>query len=148
MASKIAQDVEADAPLQVIDFHNHFVGPSFRTTTQDRIKNPAARVAWARIDALLESPDALLASFDETGVAARVITIPTAYLEDAVGNAPPDTHRCINDEVAMMVAKNPDRIHGLATIDAFSGDDGGRRGSGSAPESSGSRNKSGMTPCL
>jgi predicted TIM-barrel fold metal-dependent hydrolase len=126
MASETAQDGGSDAPLQVIDFHNHFVGPSFRTTTQERIKNPAARAAWARIDALLESPDALLASLDETGVAARVINIPTAFLEDADGNVPPDTHRRINDEVAAMVAKNPGRIHGLATIDAFSGEAGAR----------------------
>jgi predicted TIM-barrel fold metal-dependent hydrolase len=112
------------APLSVIDFHNHYIGPSFRMTAQDRIKDPAERALRARVDALLESPAALMGSFEETGVSARVINIPTAFLEDADGNLPLDIHRRINDEVATLVTKNPDRLLGLASIDAFSGDAG------------------------
>jgi predicted TIM-barrel fold metal-dependent hydrolase len=108
----------------VIDFHNHFTGPSFTRTVLDRVKNPAARASWAKVDALLESPAALLSSLEETGVSARVINIPTAFLEDADGKVPPDTYSRINDEVATMVTKNPGKLHGLASIDAFSGDDG------------------------
>jgi len=115
-----------DAPLGVIDFHSHFTGPSFNRTILDRLKDPKARAEWGRIDALLDSSAALVDSLEETGVSARVINIPTAFLEDADGNVPPDTHRKINDEVANMVAKNPGRLHGLATIDVFSGDDGAR----------------------
>jgi len=123
MTGEGMQDSE---PLSVIDFHSHFAGPSFKLTVQDRIRDPAARAARARVDALLESPAALLASLEQTGVSARVINIPTAFLEDADGNVPPDTHRRINDEVATLVAKNPGRIYGLASIDAFSGDTGAR----------------------
>ena len=113
-------------PLRVIDFHNHFTGPSFKLTLQDRTKNPAARAASAKVEALLESPAALLDSLEQTGVSARVINIPTAFLEDADGNVPPDTHRRINDEVANLAAKYPGKIYGLASIDAFSGDAGAR----------------------
>ena len=113
-------------PPHVIDFHNHFTGPSFKLTLQDRTKDPAARAARAKVEALLESPTALLDSLEQTGVSARVINIPTAFLEDADGNVPPDTHRRINDEVATLVAKYPGKIYGLASIDAFSGDAGAR----------------------
>jgi len=123
MTSELTQDSE---PLNVIDFHSHYTGPSFRMTVQERIKNPAARAARARVDALLESPDALFASLEQSGVAARVINTPTAFLEDADGNVPPDTHRRINDEVATLVTKNPGRLYGLASIDAFSGDAGAK----------------------
>ncbi len=113
-------------PPRVIDFHNHFTGPSFKPTLQDRTKNPAARAARAKVEALLESPTALLDSLEQSGVAARVINIPTEFLEDADGNLPPDTHRRINDEVATLVTKYSGKIYGLASIDAFSGDAGAR----------------------
>ena len=113
-------------PPRVIDFHNHFTGPSFKPTLQDRTKNPAARAARAKVEALLESPTALLDSLEQSGVAARVINIPTEFLEDADGNVPPDTHRRINDEVATLVTKYSGKIYGLASIDAFSGDAGAR----------------------
>ena len=63
----------AETPLRIVDFHNHFVGPSFALTTLTRM--PAGqRPMWEGINRLLESEDALLGSMDREGVAARVIT--------------------------------------------------------------------------
>jgi aminocarboxymuconate-semialdehyde decarboxylase len=55
-----------------------------------------------------------------------VINTPTAFLQDADGDVPKGTIPRINDEVANLVAKNPGKLHGLATVDAFGGDDAAR----------------------
>ena len=111
--------------LNVVDFHNHFVGPSFTLTTQNRTP-PALRQNQARIDAQLADQRALIESLDQTGVAARVINTPTAFLEDADGEVPKGTIPRINDEVATLVSKNPGKLYGLATVDVFSGEEGAR----------------------
>ncbi len=112
-------------PLKVVDFHNHYVGPSFTMTTMDRAP-PAQRANQARIDAQLADPGALLGSLEVAGIAARVINTPTAFLEDADGEVPKGTIPRINDEVANLVAKNPGKLYGLATVDVFSGEEGAR----------------------
>ena len=112
-------------PLKVVDFHNHYVGPSFALTTMGRTPQ-AQRANQARIDAQLGDPAALLGSLEATGVAARVINTPTAFLEDADGEVPKGTIPRINDAVADLVAKNPGKLYGLATVDVFSGDEGAR----------------------
>lgn len=112
-------------PLKVIDFHNHYVGPSFALTTMNNTP-PALRENQARIEARLASPAALMDSLEEAGIAARVINTPTAFLQDADGEAPKDTIPRINDHIATLVSKNPGKLFGLATVDVFSGEDGAR----------------------
>ncbi len=124
-ASSVQAQDKPVAPLKVIDFHNHFGGP-FTLTTADRIKIPAAREAQLKTNALLRDPAALLASLEQTGCSARVINIPTAFLEDADGNVAKDTTKRINDYVAELAGKNKGKIYSLATVDAFSGDEGAR----------------------
>src|SRR5947208_8177737 len=70
--------------------------------------------------------NALLASIDEAGVNARVINTPPAFLADAEGEVPADTIKRVNDSVADLVSRNPGRLHGLATIDRYIGDEGAR----------------------
>ncbi len=84
-----AQD-KAAQPLRVVDFHNHYVGPSFTLTTMNNTP-PALRENQAQVNALLSDPRALLGSLDVAGVAARVINTPTAFLQDADGNVPKGT---------------------------------------------------------
>ena len=67
-----------------------------------------------------------LGSLETTGVAARVINTPTAFLEDADGEVAKGTIPRINDAVADLVARNPGKLYGLATVDVFSGDEGAR----------------------
>lgn len=99
----------ATAPLAIVDFHNHTIAPGLKTNG----------VADTR---LMEDTAALAASVDEARIQARVINTPTAFLEDADGNVPPDTHKRINDGLAELAAKHKGRLHALATVDAFGGD--------------------------
>jgi aminocarboxymuconate-semialdehyde decarboxylase len=115
----------AAPPLKVVDFHNHYVGPSFTLTTMNG--TPAAlRQNQARIDAQLSDPRALLDSLEVAGIEGRVINTPTAFLQDADGEVPKGTIPRINDEVATLVSKNPGKLYGLATVDVFSGEEGAR----------------------
>ena len=114
-AVAVTTDAVAQAPqspLPVIDFHNHFVGPAFRLTTRN--------------DPPLTDPRALLDSLEVAGITARVINTPTAFIEDADGEVPKGTIPRINDEVANLVAKHPGKLYGLATVDAYSGEEGAR----------------------
>jgi predicted TIM-barrel fold metal-dependent hydrolase len=130
-AAALAQAKDAQAqerampPLRVVDFHNHFVGPSFTLTTLNN-GPPAQREAQAKVNAQLADPRALIDSLDIAGTAARVINTPTAFLQDADGEVPKGTIPRINDEVANLVAKHPSKLFGLATVDAYSGEEGAR----------------------
>ncbi|MCC6780746.1 MAG: amidohydrolase family protein [Hyphomicrobiales bacterium] len=119
-----AQDKPAPT-LKVVDFHNHYVGPAFTLTTMGNAP-PAQRENQAKIDAMLANPRALLDSLEVAGIAARVINTPTAFLQDADGEVPKGAIPRINDEVANLVSKHPGKLIGLATVDAYSGDDGAR----------------------
>ena len=113
------------APLTIVDFHSHYVGPDWTLTTVAAAA-PSEVPRWRAINASLASEAALLRSTETTGVSARVINTPTAFLEDADGNVPPDSHRRINDQMAALCAKHAGRFHGLATVDPFAGDAGAR----------------------
>lgn len=113
------------APLKIVDFHNHYMGPSWSLTNLGGVP-PAARPTWEKINQNLQSQSALLASIETAGIAARVINTPTAFIEDADGNAPPNAVQRINDQMAELVGKHPGRLYGLATVDAFSGEAGAR----------------------
>ena len=129
VAGSLAAETEATAqgaaPLKIVDFHNHTIGPSW-TMTNLANAPPAARPAVEALNRNLQSQDALLASVETAGIAARVINTPTAFIEDADGKVPPGTIERINDRMAELVAKHPGKLYGLATVDAFSGDDGAR----------------------
>jgi len=116
---------QSATPVKIVDFHNHYMGPSWTLTNLASLP-PQARPAWKKINANLASQSALTASIETAGIAARVINTPTAFIEDADGNFPPEAVLRINDQMAELVAKHPGRLYGLATVDAFSGDAGAR----------------------
>ena len=113
------------SPLNIIDFHNHYVGPSFTLTTLAGVP-PALRAFWDGVNRMLADPGALIASIEGSGIAARVICTPLEFLADADGNVPPGTIPRINDAVAELVSRHPGQLYGLATVDAYSGEAGGR----------------------
>jgi aminocarboxymuconate-semialdehyde decarboxylase len=124
-AATDARDEKTTASLKIIDFHNHYVGPDLALTTL--AGTPAAqRQYWEQVNRNLADPASLLSSIEAADIAGRVINTPTAFLEDADGNVPPGTIQRINDHVAALVAKHPGRLYGLATVDAFSGEEGAR----------------------
>jgi len=116
---------QSATPLKIVDFHNHYMGPSW--TLAGLANLPAtARPTWERIYGNLQSQSSLLDSVEQAGIAARVINTPTAFIEDADGNIPQGAEQRINDQMAELVGKFPGKLYGLATIDAFSGDAGAR----------------------
>jgi predicted TIM-barrel fold metal-dependent hydrolase len=118
-------DDKGRTPLKVIDFHNHYVGPSFALTTLAAAP-PALRQYWEGVNRNLADPRALVSSIEAADIAGRVINTPTAFIEDADGNVPPGTIPRINDQLAELTGKHPGRLYGLATVDAYSGDAGAR----------------------
>ena len=54
------------APLKIVDFHNHYMGPSWTLTNMASMP-PAARPAWEKINGNLQSPQALLGSVESAG---------------------------------------------------------------------------------
>ena len=110
VAGTLAGTSEATAQsaafLKIVDFHNHYISPSW-TLTNVATAPAAARAAQEKINANMQSEGALLASIEQAGVAARVINSPTAFIEDADGNPPPDATRRINDEMAETCIKHP-----------------------------------------
>ncbi|MFC7400154.1 amidohydrolase family protein [Chelatococcus sp. GCM10030263] len=111
--------------LRIIDFHNHFVGPAFQSNAGSSA--PASQSAhWQKVNRNLSDPQALLASIDTAGIAARVVNTPLEFLKDADGGVSPDLTRRVNDQLAELVARHRGRLYGLATIDAFTGEDGAR----------------------
>ena len=111
--------------LPIVDFHNHFVGPSFELTTLAGVAL-AQRDFWVRVNQSLADPGALLGSIENSGITARVINTPLEFLRDAEGNVPADTIPRINDAIANLVARHPGRLYGLATVDAYSGEAAGQ----------------------
>jgi aminocarboxymuconate-semialdehyde decarboxylase len=112
-------------PPKIVDFHNHYMGPAWTLTNLASVP-PAARPTWEKINANLQSESALVDSVEAAGIAARVINTPTAFIEDADGKVPAGTVKRINDAMAELVTKHPGKLYGLATVDAFSGDEGAR----------------------
>jgi aminocarboxymuconate-semialdehyde decarboxylase len=97
------------------------VGPAFPLTTLASAP-PAVRSYWEGVNHNLSDPGALTSSIEEAGIAARVINTPTAFLQDADGNVPAEMIPRINDAMAELVGRSPERLYGLATIDAYAGD--------------------------
>jgi aminocarboxymuconate-semialdehyde decarboxylase len=112
-------------PLNIVDFHCHFIGPSFPLTTLVGLP-PAQRAAWEGINRHLADEHGLVASIETSGLTARVINAPLQFLQDADGEVPPDVIPRLNDMIAEVVRRHPGRLYGLATVDGFSGDAGAR----------------------
>ena len=125
LATTSESAAQGAAPIKIVDFHNHYVGPSFPLTNLANVP-PASRAAFEVINRNIQSPDALLSSVESAGIAARVINTPTAFIEDADGKLAAGTIERVNDHMAEFVAKHPDKLYGLASIDAFSGEAGAR----------------------
>src|SRR5258708_8321788 len=114
---------ESDAPLRIVDFHNHFVGPSFTLRTLARV--PQAKRAFGEdVNRQLTDRTALISSIEGSGIGARVISTPMEFIADADGAVAPDIVPRINDAVAALVGQYPGRLYPLATVDAYSGEAG------------------------
>jgi aminocarboxymuconate-semialdehyde decarboxylase len=125
LAAPAETAAQGATPLKIVDFHNHYMGQSWTLTNLASVP-PAARPTWEKINGNLQSQSALLSSLETAGIAARVINTPTAFIEDADGKVPAGAYQRINDQMAELAGKHPGKLYGLATVDAFAGDDGAR----------------------
>lgn len=113
------------SPLAVIDFHTHYLGAGLTPASTNNLPE-ALRAHWNGVNAKLVDESALLADLHSGDLIARVVNTPTALLADPNAANLPDAIARINDGIAALAQRHPRRIHGLATIDAFSGDAGAR----------------------
>jgi len=117
--------IDPSTSLEIVDFHNHFVGPAFALTTLAGAP-PAQRGFWEGVNRMLAEPEALLSSLADAGVSARVISAPLEFLQDVEGNVPAATIARVNDSIAELMSRHPGRLYGLATVNAYSGEAGAR----------------------
>lgn len=113
------------SPLTIIDFHTHHLSAGLTPAPTHHLPD-TLRAHWDGINAMLVDESALLADVLSGDLIARVVNTPTALLAAADAAASPDAIARINDGIAALAQRHPRRIYGLATIDAFSGDEGAR----------------------
>src|SRR5258708_39955876 len=80
---------ESDAPLRIVDFHNHFVGPSFTLRTLARVPR-AQRAFWEDVNRQLADRTALISSIEGRGIRARDVSTRMGVIADADGAVAPD----------------------------------------------------------
>ena len=119
------QDPASAVPLKVVDFHNHYLGPSLASKAGGAAP-PALQAYWAEVNRNLGDEGRLTASIDAAGIAARVVNTPLEFIQNADGEASAGLVQRINDQLAGLVSRNPGRLHALATVDAYRGDAGAR----------------------
>jgi predicted TIM-barrel fold metal-dependent hydrolase len=106
---------------RLTDFHNHHVPARFELTAA-RTAPPNQRGRWEAIARRISDEDLLLADIRTGEISARVVNIPASLIADAEGRVSHETIMAINDHLAELVARHPNRIHGLASVDAYDGD--------------------------
>ncbi|MGD0107011.1 MAG: amidohydrolase family protein [Rhodopila sp.] len=111
--------------LSIIDFHSHYVDPHWPLSA-DHQATGSERERWNRINRQLTSREALLQDVESGDLAARIINTPTALFSPLTGRRAPDTWQRINDDIAVLTAEHPGRLHALASVDAFAGDSAAR----------------------
>lgn len=105
--------------LKIVDFHTHFLPSGWE------VYRPPGRPIdplWQRIGTKISDLDALIADSDAAGIAQRVIGVALSMI------AAPDADlravsRRLNDDLAATVAKHPDRLFALASVDAYDGEE-------------------------
>ncbi|EPE94098.1 amidohydrolase family protein [Rhizobium grahamii] len=104
--------------LDIVDFHTHFLPEGWEVY---RAPGRPLDPLWGRIGTRISDIDALLADSDAAGIRHRVIGVALSMV------AAPDADlgavsRRLNDDLAATVARHPDRLFALATVDAFGGE--------------------------
>ncbi|QDY09206.1 amidohydrolase 2 [Micromonospora sp. HM134] len=112
---------ECAGPLYVADFHTHHAAADHPALPP---RNSSAELAgrWEVLARRIADLDDLLAESGRLGVDLRVLSAPPALVTPHGERTRPADLRRLNDRLAETVATAPDRLSGLATIDAFGGD--------------------------
>lgn len=110
--------------LDIIDFHTHHVPPTWTLTTPAG-RTQQQRAQWEHVNRKLSDLGALMEAIDTGDLAGRVVNIPPTLIADSEGRLPSGAIERINDQIAELVAAHAGKLHGLASVDAFSGDAAG-----------------------
>jgi aminocarboxymuconate-semialdehyde decarboxylase len=106
---------------RIIDFHCHHVPARFEVTAA-RTAPSTQRARWEALAGTLANEDLLLKDIRDGHLDGRVVSILIQLIADADGRVPHQTVMAMNDDLAGLVARNPGRIHGLASVDGYDGD--------------------------
>jgi aminocarboxymuconate-semialdehyde decarboxylase len=109
--------------LFIVDFHNHHLPASFEPTTARSLSGDA-KARWEAINRDLADEALLLADIEAGDVDARIVNAPGALIAEPDGSLPFDVYKRLNDRLAEVVARHPGKLHGLASVDAYSGETG------------------------
>ncbi|GCF06905.1 amidohydrolase family protein [Dictyobacter arantiisoli] len=103
-------------PPRLIDFHSHYYDEGWLP-----IPPPLGTSNLARAWPLLTDIEAQLAAMEVAGIDAKVVSAPVSTIVSPVEQLPPILMERINDQIATLIARYPERLLGIATIDAFQG---------------------------
>jgi predicted TIM-barrel fold metal-dependent hydrolase len=101
----------------IIDFHSHYIDPGIIPALPPG-SSPSLLRRWEALTDL----DGQLRAMDAGGVDRRVLSSPPALLAGDSASLGSDVVRALNDSLARLASRHPDRISVMATIDAFSGE--------------------------
>jgi predicted TIM-barrel fold metal-dependent hydrolase len=111
--------------FDVIDFHCHHIPARFPVTAAQSAP-PGQRARWEMLARKLADEHLLLQDIADAQLNARVVNIPAQLIFDADGRVTHDTICAMNDELADLVARHAGSIHGLASVDAYDGEQSAR----------------------
>jgi predicted TIM-barrel fold metal-dependent hydrolase len=104
--------------LNIVDFHTHFLPSGWEVY---RAPGRSVDPLWQRVGTRISDLDALIADSDAAGISQRVIGVALAMVAAPDADLR-DVSRRLNDDLAATVARHPDRLFALATVDAFDGE--------------------------
>ncbi|BCJ62192.1 amidohydrolase family protein [Micromonospora endophytica] len=108
-------------PLPIVDFHTHYACPAY-PALPPRHAAPELAERWRGMARRIADLDGLLAEAGRHGIDLRVLSAPPALVTPHGERTHQADLRRLNDHLAEAVASAPERLRGLATIDAFAGD--------------------------
>jgi aminocarboxymuconate-semialdehyde decarboxylase len=111
--------------MDVIDFHCHFAGPGIPVDAS-RGNPPAQKEFWNGVSKRLTQEEALLTSLQTAGVKSRVINTSLEFVLAPGEEASLEIVQRVNDALADVTHRHSTVLHGLATVDAYRGEESAR----------------------
>lgn len=115
--------VDRTRQLDVVDFHCHHLPAQF-TLTAGLMAPPPQRPRWEAIGRKLADESLLVKDADDDALHGRVVNIPLGLMSDADGLVAHETIKAVNDHMAGLAARHPNRIFALGSVDPYDGDRG------------------------
>lgn len=105
----------------IADFHTHYAHPEYPALLP-RNSAAALETRWAGLARRIADLDDLLGETGRDDIDLRILSAPPSLVTPSGERTPGDDLRRLNDHLATVVASVPERVAGLATVDAFGGE--------------------------